>query len=139
MTTATKTKTETFEAILAEIVEASFTGLAKANPRPMIVGHPSTPFGTDVDPNQQTWYEAGGVCGNAHIILMPANGAFAKWLMQKDLASKSYGGGTWIHSWARKGFASGGQSYERNLQIAYAMADVLTRHGIKHRIHAYID
>lgn len=127
-----------FEYVLETMKQASFVAMARTKPTPMIVGHPSTPLGNDVDPNQETWYVASGVCGFASVTI-PNRGNFAKWLKAKNLASTYGDTGLTIHGWAREGYADGGQSYEYNTAIASAIAKVLQHFGFKASVWSRVD
>jgi hypothetical protein len=134
-----KPKTEAdFEYVLEVMKKASFIAMERTTPTPMIVGHPSTPLGNDVDPNQKTWYVPSGICGFASVKL-PNRGNFAKWLKDKNLASTYGDKGLTLHGWAREGFADGGQSYEYNTAIAEAIAKVLNAYGFEARVWSYVD
>jgi hypothetical protein len=64
-------------------------------------------------------------CGFGWINIKPANSKFAKWLLEKGLASKdSYLGGVTI--WVGKF----NQSYEHKSSYAYMFANVLKENGI---------
>ena len=113
-------------AISALIQKAHAAGVAAghaANPRPMIVGSPSTPFGTDVDPNQRTYFVADGVCGFAWVHLPVARGPLVAELKRLGAGHKNYRRGYDV--WVR-GF---GQSMQRKEAYARAYAGVLNEAG----------
>lgn len=65
-----------------------------------------------------------GTCGFAWVKIRPANAKLARWLKAQKLGHKGYTGG-WdvsVHDF--------GQSLERKVAAARAMADVLCKHGI---------
>ncbi len=100
-------------------------GVAKA-PRPMVVGQPTDPLGNDIDFSKTTYFVPDGVCGFAWVNVKPGTSSFAKFLVKRKLGSPDsyYGGVTiWI--------SEHGQSYERKLAHASAMATVLRRYGVK--------
>lgn len=133
-----------FPALFEELKQVSHEALANCPaPTPMIVGHPSTPLGNDVDPNQQTWYHADGVCGFAYVILESGRTGFAQWLLKADKGSKwwSYGRtrGVCVNSYVRNGFSDPGQSYEKNRFVASKIAAHLRARGIDAWVDARID
>ena len=87
-------------------------------PTPMTVVEPSNPL-DDASPPRQTWHVPEGVCGFAWVNVSPGNSSFARWLSKNGLAGKSYYGGVdiWISAF--------GQSYERKMAAAEAMAEEL--------------
>lgn len=67
-----------------------------------------------------------GACGFAWVKLRPANSGFARFLIKKGLArTDSYAGGANV--WVREF----GQSYERKIAMAYAMAEIFDAAGFK--------
>lgn len=146
--TTTKTRSTTSDAKFAQLFEelkaVSIKALAECPaPTPMIVGSPSTPLGTDVDPNQKMWFHADGVCGFAYLVLESGRTGFAQWLLKNNLGAKwwSFGRtrGVGVHTFARLGFANIGQSYEKNKFVANAMANHLRRAGIDCWVDARVD
>lgn len=109
-----------FERLFAEADAAGRRAGEAATPTPIIVGSPSTPLGTDVDPSKPTYYVPEGVCGFGWVKVNPGSSSFARWLVKTGRGSTSYPKGVQI--WIR-GY---GQSYERKVAHARAMADVLT-------------
>lgn len=109
-----------FQNIYNEAQRAGIIAAGKKIPTPMVV--------EKLDGNskvKKTWQVNEGVCGFAWITIKPANSAFAKWLMEKNLAKKaSYGSGVliWVYQY--------GQSYERKAAYAGAFAGVLQKYGI---------
>jgi hypothetical protein len=123
MATAT-TKTLGFEA-LYKAADAAGDRAAKAlTPVAMIVGEPTTPFGSDIDYSKPTYYEADGVCGFAWIKVKPGTSAFARWLRAEKGQRTSYSGGVdiWVSGY--------GQSMQRKEAYARAFAAVLSAAGI---------
>jgi hypothetical protein len=118
-----------FQALWDKAVEAGKAAGNATKPRAMIVGSPSTPFGNDIDPNQQTWYEPEGVCGFAWVKIRPATTPFARFLKKMGYASPAYNGGleVWISDY--------NQSMQRKEAHARAMAKVFSDAGI----NAYAD
>lgn len=132
------------EALFNQLKLVSIQALAECPaPTPMIVGHPSTPLGNDVDPTKQMWYHADGVCGMASVVLESGRTGFAQWLLKNKLGNKhwSYGRtkGVSIYSFPRFGFAEIGQSYEKNKFVANKMAAYLRSQGIDCWVDARID
>lgn len=73
-------------------VEANRRGLEaveKCVPTPMLVGSPTTPFGSDIDYSKNVEFVAGGVCGFAWAIIRPANSRFANFLKRKSYGKYS--------------------------------------------------
>ena len=115
-----------FQQIFDEAMEAGRQAAAKITPTPMIVGSPSTPFGNDIDLTKKVYYVPSGVCGFAWISVKPGNSSFARWLKAKNLGrTDSYAGGVsiWISEY--------NQSMELKMAHAGAMANILTKYGIK--------
>jgi hypothetical protein len=124
-----KLTTADYPVLFENMKRISHATLTKVTPMPMIVGSPSTPLGNDVDPTKKMWVVEGGLCGFGYVRLSGRSG-FAKWLLANDLAMRNtYSGGITVHTWARLGFADGGQSYERNSAMAGAMAEYLRAVG----------
>lgn len=93
------------------------------NPNPMIVAGGS-----------KSYYVSEGMCGFAWVRIKPARGKFVSWLKKNGIGrSDSYGGGyvIWI-----SGF---GQSYERKLACAEAMAKVMEENGINAYAESRLD
>jgi len=122
---------------------AHLAGMAKAlatTPTPMVVGTPTTPFGSDIDPTKTTYYVAGGVCGFASVRIAPARTAFCKWLVETGRARRSeYSTG--IYLFCGTDFQDVRvQSYELNCAYAYEYARILTEFGIDHvRVESRLD
>lgn len=144
----TKTRSTASDAKYAKLFEelkaVSHQALAECPaPTPMIVGSPSTPLGTDVDPNQKTWFHADGVCGFATVVLESGRSGFAQWLVKTGRGSKwwSFGSarGVGVYTFARFGFADIGQSYEKNKFVASAMAKHLRSAGFECWVDARVD
>ena len=116
-----------FDAIFTNAVaagKAAATAYAAAgNVVPMVVGSPSTPFGTDVDYSKKTYFVADGVCGFAWVHFPKANTAFTKWLKKAGHGHKGYptGWDVWI------------SDYNQSMQLkdvhAHAMAAYFNSHG----------
>lgn len=117
-------KATDFQKIYNEAQRAGIIAAGKKIPTPMVVEeHENMLDGNSKVKN--TWQVNDGVCGFAWITIKPANSAFAKWLMEKNLARKaSYGSGVliWVYQY--------GQSYERKAAYAGAFAGVLQKYGI---------
>mgnify|MGYP000865960699 CR=1 FL=1 len=65
----------------------------ESTPTPMVVGSPSTPFGSDIDYSKKTYFVEGGVCGFAGVVIKPARGKFISLLKKMGLGWKHYYGG----------------------------------------------
>ncbi len=115
-----------FQKVYDEAVAAGMTAANACKPVPMIVGSSKSLFGNDVDPNQPTYFVAGGVCGFAWINVSPATQPFARWLKKtgKVRAAGYYGG-------YQLSASVGGQSMRIKEAYAQAFADVLKAAGVK--------
>ena len=102
-----------FRAIYEEAQLAGRAAGELAVPEPMvIVGYEHEPVND-------------GVCGFAWVNVRPGNSSFARWLKKENLGrTDSYAGGVtiWISAW--------GQSYERKMAHAQAMAESLKSHPL---------
>lgn len=125
--------------IYVEASEAAEAAVKACRPQAIIVGSPSTPLGNDVDPNQQTWYIEGGVCGYASVVIKPARGAFVSLLKSRNVGRKSYYGGWDVSSWEFAPSIRRDQSYERACAAAGAAAEVLRKYGINAGVDSRID
>ena len=67
-----------YGAILKRAHEAGMKAGNALTPTPMIVGTPTTLFGSDIDPTKQTYFVAGGVCGFAWCRIQ-GNTSFGRW------------------------------------------------------------
>lgn len=70
-----------------------------------------------------------GPCGFGWVSIRPGNSAFARWLTKQGYARKAYEGG--VHIW----ISGYGQSYERKVAHAQAMAEVFRTHFPELRIY----
>jgi len=144
-----KMKKIDFPALFEELKQVSHKALAECPaPTPMIVGSPSTPLGTDVDPNQKTWFVEGGVCGFATVVLDSGRTGFAQWVLKQRPKGEKLGSKWWsngrtkgvgLYTFERYGFADTGQSYERKRFVASRMAAHLRSKGIGAWVDARID
>ena len=116
---------QNFEVLYNTANEAGKQAAEKCVPVPMIVGSPSTPFGNDIDPKQQSWFVPDGVCGFAWVKVSPGNCPFANWLKKQKLAKPAYGGGVqiWVSAYD--------QSMQKKEAYASAFAEVVSAAGIK--------
>lgn len=133
-----------YSQLLDELKAVSHQALAECPaPTPMIVGHPSTPLGNDVDPTKEMWYHADGVCGFATVVLDSGRTAFAQWLLKNGQGRRwwSYGRykGVGLNTFPRDGFSNPGQSYEKNKFVAQKIASKLREVGFDAWVDARID
>jgi len=100
---------------------------------PMIVGSPSTPFGSDIDYSKKTYFVEGGVCGFAGVVIKPARGKFVSYLKSIGIGHKHYYGGWYVsvHEF--------GQSLTRKEAYAGAYAKVLSEAGFKCYVDSRMD
>ena len=99
-----------------------------ALPAPMVV-YEADGLSGDPKPEGKSWNVSEGVCGFAWVIVKPGTSSFARWLVKNGYARKSYYGGVdvWVSAF--------GQSYDRKIAAASAIAEVFREAGIK----AYAD
>ena len=122
---ARKERYANFEVVFNEANRAGFAAGEAAKPAAMVVSSHANPL-DDSSAVEKQWLVPDGVCGFAWVKVAPANCSFAKWLVKSKLAKGSYGGGVSI--WV----SSHGQSYERKVAHASAMAKVLSEKlGVK--------
>ena len=100
-----------------------------STPTPMIVGSPSTPFGSDIDYSKPTHFVESGVCGFAGVVIKPARGKFVSYLKGLGMGHKHYYGGYYVP------VSEFGQSLERKEAYARAYAKVLSEEGM----NCYVD
>ena len=104
-----------------------------STPTPMIVGSPSTPFGSDIDYSKPTHFVESGVCGFAGVVIKPARGKFVSYLKSLGMGYKHYYGGYYVpvHEF--------GQSLERKEAYARAYAKVLSEEGMSCYVDSRMD
>ena len=120
----TSVRTTNYQRIWGEAIAAGMQALAACTPTPMIVQQHKDML-DDASPVDKQWFVEGGVCGFAWVSIKPATSSFARWLKEKGYAKvDGYAGG--LCHWVR----DGGQSMQRKLAYADAMAEVLRKYGI---------
>lgn len=118
-----------FEALHRKAHAAGMAAMEATVPEPMVVGKPTHPLGSNIDPSKgPVYFVPGGVCGFAWVN-MPGTTGFARWAKARGLARKAYEGGYNIR------VRAGGQSYEMKMAYAGAYAQVLQEAGLK-RVYA---
>jgi len=118
-------KSAEFESLYAAADAAGMEAVAGARVVPMVVGSPTTPFGSDIDPNKPTYFVEDGACGFAWVNIKPGNCGFANWLKNQKLARPdSYYGG--VSVWVSK-FS---QSVQKKEAYARAFANVIEDSGL---------
>ena len=100
---------------------------------PMVVGSPSTPFGSDIDYSKKTYVVEGGVCGFAGVVIKPARGKFVSYLKSLDMGYKHYYGGWYVS------VREFGQSLTRKEAYAEAFAKVLSEVGMRCYVDSRMD
>ena len=100
---------------------------------PMVVGSPSTPFGSDIDYSKKTYFVESGVCGFAGVVIKPARGKFVSYLKGLDKGYKHYYGGYYVP------VREFGQSLTRKEAYARAFAKVLDEEGLKCYVDSRMD
>ena len=104
-----------------------------ASVTPMVVGSPSTPFGSDIDYSKKTYFVEGGVCGFAGVVIKPARGKFVSYLKRLDKGYKHYYGGYYVP------VREFGQSLTRKEAYAEAFAKVLSEEGMRCYVDSRMD
>ena len=100
---------------------------------PMVVGSPSTPFGSDIDYSKKTYFVEGGVCGFAGVVIKPARGKFVSYLKSIGMGHKHYYGGWYVS------VREFGQSLTRKEAYAEAFAKVLGEMGMRCYVDSRMD
>ena len=104
-----------------------------ASVTPMIVGSPSTPFGSDIDYSKKTYFVEGGACGFAGVVIKPARGKFVSYLKSIGIGNKHYYGGYYVP------VREFGQSLARKEAYAEAYAKVLSEEGMSCYVDSRMD
>ena len=104
-----------------------------SSPTPMIVGSPSTPFGSDIDYSKKTYFVEGGACGFAGVVIKPARGKFVSYLKSIGIGNKHYYGGYYVS------VREFGQSLARKEAYAEAYAKVLSEEGMRCYVDSRMD
>ena len=124
--TSTQLTSTQFRKLFDEANAAGVAAAERARPTPMVVVEHANPF-DDASPIVRQYAPVmDGVCGFAWVNVKPGTSKFARWLKDNGIArTDSYYGGVtiWISDY--------GQSYERKIAHASAMARVLSEQGIK--------
>ena len=105
----------------------------EASVTPMIVGSPSTPFGSDIDYSKKTYFVEGGACGFAGVVIKPARGKFVSYLKSIGIGNKHYYGGYYVS------VREFGQSLARKEAYAEAYAKVLSEEGMRCYVDSRMD
>ena len=100
---------------------------------PMVVGSPSTPLGSDIDPSKPTYFVESGVCGFAGVVIKPARGKFVSLLKKCGLGWKHYYGGFYMTC------REFGQSLARKEAYCEAFASILGEAGIRCYVDSRMD
>ena len=104
-----------------------------ASVTPMIVGSPSTPFGSDIDYSKKTYFVEGGACGFAGVVIKPARGKFVSYLKSIGKGHKHYYGGWYVS------VREFNQSITRKEAYADAFAKVLGEVGMRCYVDSRMD
>lgn len=104
-----------------------------STPTPMIVGSPSTPFGSDIDYSKKTYFVEGGACGFAGVVIKPARGKFVSYLRSIGIGHKHYYGGYYVP------VREFGQSLARKEAYAEAYAKILSEEGMSCYVDSRMD
>ena len=104
-----------------------------ASVTPMVVGSPSTPFGSDIDYSKKTYFVEGGACGFAGVVIKPARGKFVSYLKSIGIGNKHYYGGYYVS------VREFGQSLARKEAYAEAYAKILSEEGMRCYVDSRMD
>ena len=104
-----------------------------ASVTPMVVGSPSTPFGSDIDYYKKTYFVESGVCGFAGVVIKPARGKFVSYLKSLGKGHSHYYGGFYVP------VREFGQSMTRKEAYADAFAKVLSEEGMRCYVDSRMD
>jgi len=100
---------------------------------PMVVGTPTTLFGSEIDYSKKTYFVEGGVCGFAGVVIKPARGKFVSYLKSIGIGNKHYYGGYYVS------VREFGQSLTRKEAYASAYAKVLSEVGMSCYVDSRMD
>lgn len=111
-----------FIAVWQEAMRRGREAAEACNVTPMVVEQHANML-DDSSPVMERWVCDSGVCGFAWVVVKPGTCSFARWLRKEGHAHKRDTGGVliWISEY--------GQSYERKLAHARAMADYFREQG----------
>lgn len=119
-----------FERILREAYQVGENAARATVTTPVVVGHPTKPWGNNIDPTKPM-YTIPGLCGFASVNVKPGNSRFANWLKKTGNGRKdSWEGGV------RLNLNSNSQLYEENKNRAVAVARYLRNALGMDRIYA---
>ena len=104
-----------------------------ASVTPMVVGSPSTPFGSDIDYSKKTYFVEGGACGFAGVVIKPARGKFVSYLKSLGMGHKHYYGGYYVP------VREFGQSLARKEAYSEAYAKILSEEGMRCYVDSRMD
>ena len=104
-----------------------------ASVTPMVVGSPSTPFGSDIDYSKKTYFVEDGACGFAGVVIKPARGKFVSYLKSLGMGHKHYYGGWYVS------VREFNQSLTRKEAYANAYAKVLSEVGMRCYVDSRMD
>ena len=100
---------------------------------PMVVGTPTTLFGSKIDYSKPTHVVESGVCGFAGVVIKPARGKFVSYLKSLDMGYKHYYGGYYVP------VREFGQSLTRKEAYAEAYSKVLSEAGMRCYVDSRMD
>lgn len=112
-----------FETLFSAAHQAGKAAAEACKPVPMVVGSPTSPFGSNIDPNKPMYFVADGVCGFAWV-KFKGNTAFGKWARKNGYAKPSYPNGLQIR------VSDYGQSMQLKEAYAQAFAARLREAGV---------
>jgi len=135
--------------IYKKAIQAGQKAMAECAPRPMVVQQHQN-IADDNSPIEKEWFVESGVCGFAWVLIRPANCSFVHWFKKQyptrdgsriyaDNENHIYGGRAYYGGFDLS-IMDGGQSYERKITYAEAMAKVLAEEGkLKVRVGGRLD
>lgn len=119
----------TYDALLKTAHDAGMVAGNAATPTPMIVGTPTTPFGSDIDASLPTYLVDGGPCGFAWV-QVTGNTSFGYWVRRTEMPSGKKFRRSQYHGGYRMSVQEFGQSMERKVAYVRAFVKVLREAGI---------
>jgi hypothetical protein len=118
-------------ALLKRAHEAGMAAGEAAVPEVMIVGSPTTPLGSDIDPAKPVYAVMDGVCGFAYINI-PGDTPLGRYVAKQGWRRAYYGG-------MERGVGAFGQSLTRKEAYASAFVSVLREAGHKASSNSRMD
>lgn len=115
----------------ARAVKAGLAAAKAAKPTPMLVGSPTHPLGSDINPSKPVYLSLNGPSGFAYVTLPKGTTSFARRAMKSLGYFKHYRGGVAMMVHLPREWGPGIQSMERCSAYASAYARVLAEAGVE--------